>query len=168
MISGLAVFRPGYGWWPLAVGEKVILSPGEVLHVDITVPYKGPAQDFTLYGSVGNRTSGVIGTIMGFDEILAARAPLSCPESPAAFTPVEGSVDIEIVGAGWFGMGGISPGVDYDLYVKIEEHPSVMDEVDDCIDIVGGAIPDWIGMFMMMIPLMGMAMVVPMVTEGME
>ena len=168
-VTGLQVFRPGYGWILLGDEEKRILAAGDILRVSIAVPYKGPAQEFTLYGSIGNRNVLIpVLNIGWFDEILVARAPLSCPESPNIFTTVEGSMDIEIIGAGWFGLGGISPGTDYDLYVKIEEHPSIMDEVDDCIDIVGAAIPDWMGAFMMMIPLMGMGLVLPMVTEGME
>ena len=165
MINGLAVFRPGYGWYPLAVGEKVILAHGDVLQVGITVPYKGPAQDFTLYGSIGTRGA------LGFDEILVGKGALSCPDSPATSIPVEGIVDIPITVAQFVGIGGISPGIDYDLYVKIEQKPDVMDEVDDCIDIVGGGgLPDWMGMLMEMMPMvmlmMGMAMVVPLVTGG--
>ena len=76
-------------------------------------------------------------------------------------------MDIEIIGAGIAGVGGISAGNDYDLYVKIEENPDVMAEIDDVIDIVGTAMPDMTGMITMMLPIMMLGMVAPMV-EGME
>ena len=160
MISGLQVFRPGVGWL-LPLQEKVVLAPGDILRVSVAVPYKGPEYEFTLYGSIGQRG------LFGFDEILFARAALPCPDSPDTFVTVTSEVDIEIIGAGWFGMGGISAGVDYDLYVKIEEKPDVMVEIDDCIDIVGGASSDMMAPLMMIFPLMMMGMVMPMMTEAM-
>lgn len=159
MISGLQVYRPGVGWLQANV-EKLLLAAGDVLRVSIAVPYKGPEHEFTLYGSIGQRG------IFGFDEILSAGASLPCPNSPEKFTTVTGSVDIEIVGAGFAGIGGISAGADYDLYVKVEEKPEVMAELDDVINIAGApAMPDISSMFMMMLPLMMMGMVVPMFTE---
>jgi len=160
MISALQVFRPGAGWL-VPLQEKVALAPGDTLRVSIAVPYKGPAYEFTLYGSIGNRGA------LWFDEILSARASLPCPNSPEKFTTVTGDVDIEIIGAGWFGLGGISSGTDYDLYVKIEEKPEVMAEIDDVIDITGGGMADMTGMFGMVMMLMMLGMVMPMVTEGM-
>ena len=161
MISGLDVFRPGVGWLaPLQ--EKVALAPGDVLRVSIAVPYRGPEAEFTLYGSIGQRG------LFGFDEILSARASLSCPDSPENYTTVTGEVDIEIIGTGWFGIGGISAGDDYDLYVKIEEKPEVIAEIDDVIDIAGSANSDMTGIFGMMLPIMMLGMVMPMVSEGME
>lgn len=161
MISGLQVFRPGAGWL-LPLQEKVVLSPGDTLRVNVAVPYKGLEDEFTLYASIGNRGS------FGFDEILAARAPLACPDSPDTFISVTGYVDIEIIGSGWFGIGGISAGNDYDLYVKIEEKPDVMTEVDNVIDIAGGGMSDMTGMLGMIMPIMMLGMVMPMVGEGME
>jgi len=159
MISGLDVFRPGTGWL-VPLQDKVVLTDGDVLRVSVAVPYKGPEHEFTLYGSIGQRG------FFGFDEILSARASLPCPESPDTFTTVTGEVDIEIVGAGFAGIGGISPGNDYDLYVKVEEKPEVTAEIDDVIDITGAAIPDMSGMLGMMLPIMMLGMVMPMVTEG--
>ena len=66
------------------------------------------------------------------------------------------------------GIGGISGGNDYDLYVKIEEKPEVMAEVDDIIDIAGTTAPDITSMLGMMLPIMMLGMVMPMVSEGME
>jgi len=161
MISGLDVFRPGTGWL-VPLEDKLTLVAGDVLRVNVAVPYRGPAYEFTLYGSIGQRG------FFGFDEILSARAKLSCPNSPDNYTTVTGEVDIEIVGAGIAGIGGISGGNDYDLYVKIEEKPEVMAEIDDIIDVAGSTAPDMTGMLGMMMPLMMLGMVMPMVTGGME
>ena len=161
MISGLEVYRPGTGWL-VPLEDKLSLMAGDVLRVTVAVPHRGPGAEFTLYGSIGQRG------FWGFDEILSARSTLSCPDSPENYTTVTGDVDIEIIGAGIAGIGGISGGNDYDLYVKIEEKPEVMAEIDDVIDIAGGSSTDMTGMLGMMMPLMMLGMVMPMVTEGME
>jgi len=160
MISGLQVYRPGAGWL-VPLEEKVILAPGDALRVSVAVPYRGPERTFTLYGSIGQRG------LLGFDEVLVSRADLPCPDSPEEYTSVTGEVDIEIIASGWFGIGGISAGTDYDLYVKIEEQPDVSAEIDDVIDIAGsGGTGDMSGMIGMMLPLLMMGMIMPMVTEG--
>jgi hypothetical protein len=158
MISGLAVYRPTVGWLIAAQG-KVTVSPGDILRISINVPYKGPAHTFSLYGSIGTRG------MFGFDEVLSATNPLECPDSPDAFTTVSGYVDINIVS----GLGGISDGQDYDIYVKIAEKPEVMTEIDNVIDVVGagGGGADWTSMIGMVMMLGIMGMVMPMVTEGM-
>src|SRR4030042_1393515 len=161
MISGLDVFRPGVGWLaPLQ--EKLSLMAGDVLRVSVAVPYRGPEAEFTLYGSIGQRG------FFGFDEILSSRATLPCPDSPENYTTVTGELDIEIVGAGIAGIGGISGGNDYDLYVKIEERPEVMAEIDNIIDVAGSTAPDMSGMLGMIMPIMMLSMVMPMVTGGTE
>jgi len=161
MISSLGVYRPGTGWL-VPLEDKLTLMAGDVLRVSVAVPYRGPAYEFTLYASIGQKG------FFGFDEILSTRAKLSCPNSPENYTTVTGEVDIEIIGAGIAGIGGISAGSDYDLYVKVEEKPEVAAEVDDIIDIAGSAAPDMTGMLGMMMPIMMLGMVMPMVTEGME
>ena len=161
MINGLQVLSQGY-WWPVAVGGSVSLGLGDVLRINVQVPYKGPAEQYTLYASIGQRKP-----VIGFNEILVGRAPLDCPDSPHTFTVVEGSVDIQVVMAGFLGIGGISAGTGYDLYVKIEENPGVADEVNGVIDIVGTEAPDMSEMIMMMFPLLMLGMVAP-VMEGME
>jgi len=161
MISGLGVYRPGAGWL-VPLEDKLTLMAGDVLRVSVAVPYRGPEAEFTLYGSIGQRG------LLGFDEILVARASLPCPDSPEAYTTVTGEVDIEIVGAGFAGIGGISGGNDYDLYVKIEENPDVMAGIDDIIDIAGSTTSDMSGMLGMIMPLLMMGMLMPMMTEGME
>jgi len=162
MISGLEIYRPGIGWL-LGEPERVILSPGDVLRVSVNVPYRGPAQTFTLYGSMGQRG------FFGFDEILVARAALPCPESPDKYTSVSGIVDIEILGSAFTGIGGISAGVNYDLYVKIEEKPEIWAGIDNIIDIAGeDGGSNITGMLGMMLPLMMLGMVMPLVTEGVK
>lgn len=160
MISGLDVYRPGTGWL-VPLQDKVMLAPGDILRVTVAVPYRGPEDEFTLYGSIGQRG------LFGFDEILSARSPLSCPDSPEIYTTVTGEVDIEIIGAGIAGIGGISGGNDYDLYVKVEEKPEVIAEIDDVIDIAGSSASDMTGMLGMIMPLMMLGMVMPLM-EGVE
>ena len=160
MISGLQVYRPGTGWL-VPLEEKVVLAPGDVLRVNVAVPYRGPERTFTLYGSIGQRG------LLGFDEILVSWADMPCPDSPEEYITVTGEVDIEVVASGWYGIGGISAGTDYDLYVKIEEQPDVSAEINDIIDIAGsGGTGDISGMLGMMLPLLMMGMIMPMVTEG--
>ena len=161
MISSLQVFRPGVGWI-MPLEEKLTLAPGDTLRVSVAVPYKGPEREFTLYGSIGSRG------MPWFDEALSARTSLPCPDSPDKFTTVIGDLDIEIIGSGWFGVGGISPGNDYDLYVKIEEQSDVIAEIDNVINIAGEAASDMTGVLGMMLPIMMLGMVVPMIGEGIE
>jgi len=162
MISGLDVYRPGTGWL-VPLEDRLTLIDGDVLRVSVAVPYRGPGAEFTLYGSIGQRG------LFGFDEILSAKTTLSCPNSPENYTTVTGELDIEIIGAGIAGIGGISGGNDYDLYVKIEEKPEVIVEIDDVIDITGESGGSGLtGMLGMMMPLMMMGMVMPMVSEGTE
>ncbi len=66
------------------------------------------------------------------------------------------------------GIGGISAGVNYDLYVKIEENPVVWAGIDNIFDIAEKRSSDMTGMLGMMMMLMMLGMVMPMVTEGME
>ena len=159
MISGLQVYRPGTGWL-VPLEERVVLASGNVLRVSVAVPYRGTEHTFTLYGSIGQRG------LFGFDEILVGRADILCPDSPDKYVTVTGEVDIEVAASGWFGIGGISAGTDYDLYVKIEEQSDVSAEIDDIIDIAGGGTGDLSGMLGMMLPLLMMGMIMPMVTEG--
>ena len=161
MISSLQVFRPGVGWI-MPLEEKVTLAPGDTLRVSVAVPYRGPEREFTLYGSIGSRG------LLWFDEVLSASASLPCPDSSEKFTTVIGYVDIDIIGSGLFGLGGISAGNDYDLYVKIEEQSDVTAEIDDIINIAGGNDSGMTGMLEMIMPIMMLGMIMPMIGEGME
>ena len=159
MIYGLEVYRPGAGWLQ-GEPERIVLSPGDVLRISVSVPYRGPAKTYTLYGSIGQRG------FFGFDEILSARSALSCPESPDDYTSVAGEVDIEIISSGF---SGISSGVNYDLYVKIEEAPDIAAEIENIIDTEGEtANPGMTDILPMMMPLLMMGMVLPMMSGGME
>ena len=126
VITGIEVIRrnPGEAIG-VVTGEKVELNIGDTLRVTIGLDYRGQVQRVTLYGAIGERG------FFGFDEVLHNEATLDLPESPAALTPVQSSVDIEITSQ-------ISPGTDYDLYCKILEYPEAgLPEVDDVIDIIG-------------------------------
>ena len=124
-ITGIEIKRnPGVAMG-VVVGEKVELTYGDTLHVNVSFGYRGLAGKATLYGAIGTRG------FFGFDEILHNEETIDLPESPADFTPCERSIDIAIISE-------ISPGIDYDLYCKIKEYPEAgMPEVDDVIDIVG-------------------------------
>lgn len=125
-ITGIEVIRrnPDVAIGVVA-GEKIELTFGETLRVNVSFDYRGLAGSATLYGAIGNRS------FLGFDEILAGEQSIDLPESPADFTPRVASVDIPITSE-------ISVGTDYDLYVKLLEYSEAgMPEVDDVIDVVG-------------------------------
>lgn len=126
MNIGIEVRRrnPGVVAIGVVAGEKVELTYGDTLHVNVSFDYRGLAGTATLYGAIGDRG------LFGFGEILHNEVSIDLPES-LDFTPCERSVDIPITSE-------ISPSMDYDLYVKIKEYPEAgMPEVDDVIDIVG-------------------------------
>lgn len=126
-ITGIEVIKrnPSVAAMGVVTGEKIELTYGDTLRVNVSFDYLGLAGTATLYGAIGNRG------IFGFDEILHNEVSIDLPESTADFTPCERSVDIAIT-------SDIDPGTDYDLYVKIKEYPEAgMPEVDNVIDIVG-------------------------------
>ena len=105
-------------------GEKVELTYGQSLLVNVSCDYRGSAQKVTLYGAIGTRG------LFGFGEKVTGEAEIDLPDSPD-FTPCPASVKIPI-------SGDIDPGTDYDLYCKIKEYPGAgMPEIKDVIDIVG-------------------------------
>lgn len=105
-------------------GEKVELTYGDKLRVNVSLEYRGRGQTVTLYGAVGVRG-------IGFLEKLDNEADMELPDSPADFSPCTGSVDIPIT-------SDIDPGTNYDIYCKILEYAEAgLPEVDDVIDIVG-------------------------------
>ncbi len=125
-ITGIKVIRNNSG---VAIdvlpGERIELTYGDTLKVNISFDYRGLAVPATLYGAIGNR-----GWI-SFDEIFNGEQTFELPESRTDFTPVVASVEIPIT-------FDIDPGTDYDLYVKIKEYSEAgYPEVDDIIDIVG-------------------------------
>ncbi|MBA7684451.1 hypothetical protein ES703_92846 [subsurface metagenome] len=125
-VTGIEVIRRELGVAVgVVAGEKIELTYGDTLRVNVSFDYRGLAGAATLYGAIGNRGWA------GFGEILHNEVIIDLPESTTDFSPCERSVDIGIT-------SDISPGIDYDLYVKIKEYPEAgMPEVDDVIDIVG-------------------------------
>jgi len=126
-ITGIEVIKrnPGVAAIGVVTGEKIELTYGDTLRVNVSFDYRGLAGSASLYGAIGNRG------LVSFDEILSNEVSIDLPESTADFTPCERSVEIGIT-------PDIDPGTDYDLYVKIKEYPEAgMPEVDDVIDIVG-------------------------------
>jgi hypothetical protein len=135
-ITGVEVIRnPGVAIGVVA-GEKVELTYGDTLCVNVSFDYRGLARTVTLYGAIGNwrrfpeyKPPGVWFP-PGFDEILHGEVSIDLPES-IEFSPCKANVDIPIT-------SDISPGTDYDLYVKIKEYPEAgMPEVDNVITITG-------------------------------
>lgn len=105
-------------------GEKVVLTYGQSLLVNVSFDYRGAAQKVMLYGAIGVRAPAA------FEEKVVGWAEVDLPDSPTKFT-CPASVEIPII-------ADITPGTDYDLYCKINEYPGAgMPEVDDVIDIVG-------------------------------
>lgn len=165
MITGLQVYRPGTGWI-IPLQDRITVTEGDVVGINISVPYKGPEKTFTLYGAIGARG------FFGFDEVLHAESALPCPASPDNFVTVTGTVQIVINTRSGIDLVGISPGVNYDLMVKIKEEPAVSAEIDDIIDVVaaegGGGVTDIFSMIGPMMGIMMMAMVMPMITSMSE
>ena len=126
-ITGIEVIRrnPGVAIGVVA-GEKIELTYGDTLRVNVSFDYRGLAGSATLYGSIGQRK-----LVVGFDEILRSEVSIDLPESRDDFIHCERSVDIGIT-------SDISPGTDYDIEAKIEEYmPETLVGIDNVIDIVG-------------------------------
>ncbi|MBA7675317.1 hypothetical protein ES703_83547 [subsurface metagenome] len=133
-VTGIEVRRrnPDVAAMGVVVGEKVELTYGDTLKVNVSFDYRGLAGKAILYGAIGNRKWAYpFPDIRWFDEILHGQVSIDLPESPEKFTPCQRNVDIPIT-------SGISPGTDYDLYVKLSEYLEAgLPEVDGVIDIVG-------------------------------
>lgn len=105
-------------------GEKLQVSIGDTVRVRATIDYRGPAISDTFYGAIGNRG------FVGFDEIIYGSVPVSFSQS-LDWRIYELTVDIPITTA-------ISPGTNYDLYVKLVGHLEAgLPEVDNVIDVIG-------------------------------
>lgn len=107
-------------------GEKVELTYGDTLRVNVSFDYRGPAMETTLEGAIGEFRAF---PTERFIVILKNGVEIDLPKSPD-FTPCERSVDI--------GIADIDPGTDYDLSVSLLDyreagHPTIV----DVIDIVG-------------------------------
>ncbi|GAJ18102.1 unnamed protein product, partial [marine sediment metagenome] len=100
-ITGIEIIKsnPGVAVVPnpsvaigVVAGEKVELTYGDTLKVNVNFDYRGLAGSATLYGAIGNRW----GIPPYFDEILDGEVSIDLPESREDFTPCERSVDIPI------------------------------------------------------------------------
>jgi len=106
-------------------GEKLQVAVGDTVRVTASIEYMGPALDDTFRGAIGTRG------FAGFDEICVGQVAVHFNPSLTTFTPYTLTVDIPITSA-------ISPGTNYDLYVKLVNHPGAgTPEVDDVIDVLG-------------------------------
>ena len=120
--------RPGPGQPSKAVpafpGEKVELTYGEKLRVNVSLQHKGPACEATLYGTIGIRG-------LTFDEKVHGEFfPWKFPNS-SDWEPASASVEIPIT-------SDIRPGVAYDIQCKLLEYAGAgFAEADDAVDIVG-------------------------------
>jgi len=108
-------------------GEKVELTYGDTLRVNVSFDYRGPAMKTTLEGAIGEYRAF---PTERFIVILKDGVEIDLPKSPD-FTPCERSVDIGIT-------DDIDPGTDYDLSISLLDyreagHPTIV----DVIDIVG-------------------------------
>ena len=130
-ITSIEVIRANPGLALEAVyPEKVELTYGDSLRVNVRLDYKGPKLDATLYGAIGVRHPFPEYIPSTFGELVAGEATAHFTKSDA-FAPWSGSVEIPIT-------ADIKPGTNYDIYCKIKEYPGAgMPEVDDVITITG-------------------------------
>ncbi|GAJ12889.1 unnamed protein product, partial [marine sediment metagenome] len=134
IITGLEVIQgnPGISANPgpavrALPGEKVELTYGDTLRVNVSFDYRGPAMETTLEGAIGEFRAF---PTERFIVLLKNGVEIDLPKSPD-FTPCERSVDIAIT-------SDIDPGTDYDLSVSLLDyreagHPTIV----NVINIVG-------------------------------
>ncbi|GAJ10749.1 unnamed protein product, partial [marine sediment metagenome] len=126
-ITGIEVIRrnPGVAAGVVA-GEKIELTYGDTLRVNVSFDYRGLGMSVRLYGAIGQ----VYWPTGRFDPILQNEVSIDLPES-MEFTPCERSVDIPIT-------SDISPKSDYDLRVKFPDYLDAGQPIENnVIDIVG-------------------------------
>ncbi|MBA7473491.1 hypothetical protein ES708_03751 [subsurface metagenome] len=130
-ITSMEIIRPSVAAIGVVAGEKIELTYGDTLKVNVSFDYRGLGETVTLFGAIGR--SGIPGEELldegSFIKSLTGEQSIELPQS-LEFTPVAASVDIPIT-------TDISPGTNYDLYVKLVEYrkEAGMPEVDDVIDI---------------------------------
>lgn len=108
----------------VAPPNKLVLQYGDTVRISIRFEYQGPSGTVKIHGAIGTKGWA------GFDEVLMNERVIDVPNSPTTYAVVNGYVDITV-------GSSIEAGTDYDLYAKINEHPSIADTVEDCIDITG-------------------------------
>ncbi|GAI60914.1 unnamed protein product [marine sediment metagenome] len=126
-ITGIEVIRPRVVAIGVVAGEKIELTYGDTLKVNVSFDYRGLARETILEGAIGKLHAFPTDWL---EVLLKSGTTIDIPES-FEFTPHERSVEIPIT-------SDIGPGTDYDLSVSLRDyreagHPTEV----DVIDIVG-------------------------------
>ncbi|GAI57816.1 unnamed protein product, partial [marine sediment metagenome] len=126
-ITSIEVIRPGVAAVGVLPGEKIELTYGDTLKVNVSFDYRGLAMETVLEGAIGKLHAFPTDWL---EVLLKSGTTIDIPES-FEFTPYERSVEIPIT-------SDIDPGTDYDLSVSLLDyreagHPTEV----DVIDIVG-------------------------------
>ncbi|GAI67794.1 unnamed protein product [marine sediment metagenome] len=126
-ITSMEVIRPGVAAIGVVAGEKIELTYGDTLRVDVSFWYRGLARETILEGAIGKLHAFPTDWL---EVLLKSGTTIDIPES-FEFTLYEKSVEIPIT-------SDIDPGTDYDLSVSLRDyreagHPTEV----DVIDIVG-------------------------------
>jgi len=107
----------------VSAGQKLAIMAGDPVRVSLAFDYRGPDQSVTPYGSIGQIKLGI------FDEIAYNSGPAISLAKSYDWLHYTGYVDID--------TSPISPGTNYDVYVKLLEFPSQLVEIADVFDILG-------------------------------
>ncbi|GAJ03472.1 unnamed protein product, partial [marine sediment metagenome] len=111
----------------VVAGEKIELTYGDSLRVNVSFGYRGLAGKATLHGAIGNHHTFPTDW---FDDICEGEDSIDLPESLTEFTPCTASVDVGVTSA-------LDPGT-YDLRVKFPDYLEAGQPTEDnVIDIVG-------------------------------
>ncbi|GAI89927.1 unnamed protein product, partial [marine sediment metagenome] len=126
-IIGMEVIRPGVIAVGVLPGEKIELTYGDTLRVNVSFDYRGLARETILEGAIGKLHAFPTDWL---EVLLKSGTTIDIPES-LEFALYERSVEIPIT-------SDIDPGTDYDLSVSLRDyreagHPTEV----DVIDIVG-------------------------------
>jgi len=104
-------------------GQKLTITQGDVVRVNIAFGYRGPAQSVTPYASIGKKALGI------FDEIAYASGPKINLSQSTTFLSYTGYVDIN--------SSNCKPEANHDVYAKLLEYTAQLMEILDVIDVVG-------------------------------
>jgi len=141
MITGLSVFRPGVGSFPVAIGDVIELYVGDTLSVTVSYTYTSPY----------NVTASFVGYFGSFASKQTTGSAKVTLQATAIPKTGEASINIEADKVGTFGLG-----------VTVLD-TNVYDEVPNCI--VVAAKPGMIESIMnMVVMMMMMSMIIPMMT----
>ena len=103
-------------------GQKLTITQGDVVRVNVAFEYRGPAQSVTLRCSIGTRIAGI------FNESVYGTKSIALPQS--SYLSFTNYVDIP--------TSGCSPSADYDMEAKISEYTSAtLFKLDNVIDVIG-------------------------------